>query len=132
MSNILVSNAPCSWGSLEFEGLEGEQVPYGQMLNELKATGYTGTELGDWGYMPTEPEALLGELQGRNLSIVGAFVPVALKNEAAHAVGEANALKVAHLLAQVSSQNKNGSRPYLVLADDNGADPIRTLNAGRI
>lgn len=134
MSNILVSNAPCSWGSLEFEGLEGEQIPYGQMLNELKATGYTGTELGDWGYMPTEPEALLEELQERKLSMVGAFVPVNLKNEAAHAPGEAHALKVASLLAHVSGKNgsETGTRPYLVLADDNGSDPVRTRNAGRI
>jgi inosose dehydratase len=43
MSMIRVANAPCSWGSLEFEGMEGGGVPYGRMLDELKETGYEGT-----------------------------------------------------------------------------------------
>ena len=28
------------------------------MLDELAETGYEGTELGDWGYMPIDPAAL--------------------------------------------------------------------------
>ncbi|HBE26116.1 MAG TPA: xylose isomerase, partial [Ktedonobacter sp.] len=55
------------------------EIPYGQMLDELRDTGYVGTELGDWGFMPTEPAALKEELQRRKLAMVGAFVPVALK-----------------------------------------------------
>src|ERR1700730_15385536 len=65
MMDIRVANAPCSWGALEFEGLEGE-IAYGQMLDELRDSGYVGTELGDWGYMPTEPVALKEELQKRS------------------------------------------------------------------
>jgi hypothetical protein len=34
---------------LEFEGLEGQAIGYAQMLDELRAAGYTGTELGVWG-----------------------------------------------------------------------------------
>jgi len=49
VSKIRIANAPCSWGSLEFEGLDGQAIPYPQMLDELKETGYEGTELGDWG-----------------------------------------------------------------------------------
>src|SRR3989440_12454384 len=99
MTDIHIANAPVSWGSLEFEGLEGEEIPYGQMLDELRDTGYIGTELGDLGYLPTEPAALRQELGRRNLALVGAFVPGALKNPDAHARGEAHALKVAQLLA---------------------------------
>ena len=40
-------------GRAEFEGLAGEEIGYRQMLDELRDTGYTGTELGDWGFMPT-------------------------------------------------------------------------------
>jgi inosose dehydratase len=127
--NIRIANAPCSWGTLEFEGMEGAGVPFEQMLDELRDTGYTGTELGDWGYMPTEPEALRGELTGRDLSMVGAFVPVALRDPNAHAAGEAEALKVARQLAAAPRADKG---PYLVLADANGTDPVRTRNAGRI
>ena len=75
-----VGNAPCSWGSLEFEGTGGEAIGYRQMLDELAATGYTGTELGDWGYMSTDPAQLRAELDARGLVMLGAFVPVAMKN----------------------------------------------------
>ena len=92
--DIRVANAPCSWGALEFEGMGGG-IAYGQMLDELRDTGYVGTELGDWGYMPTEPTALKEELERRKLAMVGAFVPVALRYQDKHASGEADALKVA-------------------------------------
>ena len=128
MANLLVGNAPCSWGTLEFEEAKGEQIGYSRMLDELMETGYTGTELGDWGYMPTEPAVLRDELRRRGLVMLGAFVPVALKDPAAHDAGIACAVKTAKLLAAVASNPK----PYLVLADNNGTDPVRTRMAGRI
>ena len=75
---LRVGNAPCSWGTLEFGETKGEQIGYARMLDELAATGYTGTELGDWGYMPTDPALLRAELDRRRLVMLGAFVPVAL------------------------------------------------------
>ena len=132
MNPIRVGNAPCSWGSLEFEGMEGKAIGYAQMLDELKATGYTGTELGDWGYMPTDPTRLHEELHRRGLDLVGAFVPVALKNAGAHAAGETKVLQVAGLLAAVHDRAKFDVPPFLVLADENGTVPERTNNAGRV
>src|SRR5687768_967507 len=129
-SQIRIANAPCSWGALEFEGMAGEQIGYRQMLDELRETGYTGTELGDWGFMPAEPAALRAELEQRELAMVGAFVPVALKHAEAHADGVADAVKVARLLAAVAEQD--GTPPLIVLADANGSDPARTSNAGRV
>jgi len=128
MNKLQVGNAPCSWGTLEFEGVKSDQIAYGRMLDELAETGYTGTELGDWGYMPTEPEALKQELGRRRVVMLGAFVPVALKDRSAHAAGIATALRTARLLASVASS----PQPFLVLADNNGSVPERTLNAGRI
>jgi inosose dehydratase len=52
MAKLMVGNAPCSWGTLEFDEAKGEQIQFGRMLDELADAGYTGTELGDWGYMP--------------------------------------------------------------------------------
>ena len=128
MPKFLVGNAPCSWGTLEFEGTGGEQIGYAQMLDELAETGYTGTELGDWGYMPTDPSALSAELSKRGLVMLGAFVPVALREPSALADGIANAVKTARLLAAVATDPS----PYLVLADNNGSVPNRTKRAGRI
>src|SRR5260370_28335235 len=95
MSDIGIAMAPCSWGPLDFEGLQGETSPYGQMLDELRDTGYAGSELGDWGYMPTDPAVLRSELERRGVAMVGAFVPVALKRADAHARGEAQAIRIA-------------------------------------
>jgi inosose dehydratase len=115
---------------LEFEGLEGRAIPYGQMLDELKETGYEGTELGDWGYMPTEPEQLHTELTNRGLVMLGAFVPVALKDADAHKAGAAESLRIARLLAYVAEKGGYDQLPFLALADDNGIDVVRTKNAG--
>jgi inosose dehydratase len=132
LTDIRIANAPVSWGSLEFEGLKGAGIAYGQMLDELRDTGYVGTELGDWGYMPTGPAALREELERRHLAMVGAFVPVALKYPDAHAAGEAGALKVARLLAAVAGTGKGSQLPFVILADANGTDPLRTQYAGRV
>lgn len=132
MSVIRIGNAPCSWGSLEFEGMEGKGIGYSQMLDELAGTGYVGTELGDWGYMPTDPAALTGEMTRRRLTLLGAFVPVALRDANAHGPGEARVLQVAKLLAEVHRLSGADTAPFLVLADENGSEPVRTANAGRI
>src|SRR5689334_4802137 len=128
MAKLLLGNAPCSWGSLEFEQTKSEPIGYAQMLDELAETGYTGTELGDWGFMPTDPARLAGELQQRGLVMLGAFVPVALKNREAHEPGVEAAVRTARLLAAVASK----PAPFLVLADDNGTVPERTRMAGRV
>jgi inosose dehydratase len=123
---IKIANAPCSWGALEFD-LQGKPATFDIVLDEMQKTGYEGTELGDWGFMPTDPALLKKELRQRGLTLLGAFVPVALKDESTHAAGEAAALKVARLLSAVE-----GSTPFIVLADNNGSIPERTQNAGRI
>jgi inosose dehydratase len=128
-SSIPIANAPCSWGSLEFEDVsEGEEIGYQQMLDELVETGYEGTELGEWDYMPTDPNELRAELERRGLTMVGAFVPVNFRDPSAHEDGKARALRVARLMAEVTDEDQ----PFVILSDDNGADPVRTQNAGRI
>jgi inosose dehydratase len=122
---IRIGNAPCSWGVLEFD-LDGQAAEADQVLWEMDSAGFEGTELGDWGFMPTEPGALRALLGLHNLELVGAFVPVALAKERAHEGGVAEALKVARLLAAVNEQ------AFIVLADDNGSVPERVQHAGRI
>ena len=122
---IRVANAPCSWGVLEF-GF-GTAYTYAQVLAEMRETGYEGTELGDWGFLPTEPRRLRQVLEEHGLELVGAFVPVAFARPEAHEEGVAQALKVARLMAEAV-----GEHPFVVLSDDNGRDPRRTQRAGRI
>ncbi len=123
---IKIANAPCSWGALEFD-LEGNSPSFIQVLTEMKETGYAGTELGDWGFMPTKPEALRASLQEYDLLLLGAFVPVALSDERAHEEGIELALKTARLMFEAGYRDA-----FIVLADDNGSVDERTRNAGRI
>ena len=123
---IKLANAPCSWGVLEFD-LEGKVAPYGQVLEEMGATGYQGTELGDWGFLPTQPNHLSQNLSKYELDLIGAFVPVNLTDSNTHLKGLAYALKVAGLMYYAGYENAK-----IVLADDNGAVEARVKKAGNI
>ena len=125
---IKIANAPCSWGALEFDLEEkSEEIGFEQVLDEIKETGYIGTELGDWGYMPTDPIQLRKEIENRGLELLGAFVPVALADVSKHDSGVLAALNVAELMHSAGYE-----KAFIVLADDNGTVPERTQNAGRI
>jgi len=129
---IGVGNAPCSWGTLEFEGVEQEAIPYTRMLDELRDSGYAGTELGDWGFMPTDVDDLGHELRSRGLAMLGAFVPVKFRDRRAHAAGVEQAVTTARLISAAAESLCQERAPYIVLAGDNGSEPTRTRHAGRI
>ena len=122
---IRVANAPCSWGVLEF-GANGS-APVDQVLDEIRDTGYAGTELGDWGFMPTDPAKLRQALGSRGLQMVGAFVPVALSDEHNHAAGVEVAVRTARLMRDAGAADA-----FIVLSDDNARSPAREQHAGRI
>ncbi|MEM6284538.1 MAG: TIM barrel protein [Chloroflexota bacterium] len=122
---IKLANAPCSWGVIE--NIEGERIEYDQVLDELKATGYIGTELGDWGFMPTDPAALTDELKQRELAMLGSWVSVKLHDASEHASSEAECVKTARLLAEV-----DGKDALIILGNDPYADPHRTKISGRV
>lgn len=123
---IKIANAPCSWGALEFD-MDGKAPEYLQVLSEMKETGYEGTELGDWGFMPTDPAELKKILLEYDLNLLGAFVPAALSDPNEHRKGKELALKTAQLMYDAGFKDA-----FIVLADDNGTVDYRTNNAGRI
>jgi inosose dehydratase len=132
MSSIRVANAPVSWGALEFEEYRTKPLPFNVVLDEIAETGYAGSELGDWGFLPTEPNTLHRELERRGLAMTGAFVPVRLRDPEALEPGIEHALRVARLLAASEAEIDPSEGPIIVVADDNATDPMRTLEAGRI
>jgi inosose dehydratase len=77
--------------------------------------------------MPTDPQKLSEEIHRRNLKLLGAFVPVALRKPEAHKPGIEVAVRTARLMAAVE-----GDLPFIILADENGSIPERTKNAGRV
>lgn len=122
---IQIANAPCSWGVIE--NVSGDRGGYARVLDEIQATGYVGTELGDWGFMPTEPESLRAELAARKLQLLGSWISVHLHDADRHAQSEAEAVRTARLLAEVG-----GDKNLIVLGNDPYGDPVRTLHAGRV
>ena len=105
--DMKLANAPCSWGTIE--NTAGDRIGYRQMLDELAATDYVGTELGDWGFMPTDPERLAEELRSRGLTLIGSWVTVRLYDEAYHAAGAEQAVRVARLMATVSDDRPSST-----------------------
>jgi inosose dehydratase len=123
---IRVANAPCSWGALEFDEAD-QPASASQVLDEMASAGYAGTELGDWGFLPTAPAALAASVHQRDLALIAAFVPVALARAEALDEGVARAVRTARLLTEACAPHA-----FIVLSDDNASVPNRTMRAGRI
>lgn len=123
--SLKIANAPCSWGVIE--NIVGERTTYKQVIDEIQATGYLGTELGDWGFMPTNPDKLTDELAQRELALLGSWVSVHLHDPKRHAESAADAVRTARLLAAVG-----GEDAVIVLGNDPYGDPLRTKVAGRV
>lgn len=122
---IRVANAPCSWGIIE--NIEGGRSGYARLLDEMHETGYAGTELGDWGFMPTDPAKLKSELSARKLALLASWVSVFMHDKARHEESAAACVRTARLLAAVG-----GPKALVVLGNDPYTDPMRTLNSGRL
>ena len=120
-----VANAPCSWGIIE--NIEGERYDYSRVLDEIAASGYAGTELGDWGFMPTDPARLREELDRRGLKMLGSWVNVNFQDPDRHVESTEACLRTAKLLAAVG-----GAEALVVLGPDPYTNPMRSLNSGRI
>jgi inosose dehydratase len=69
---IKIGNAPCSWG-VEFAD-DPRNPPWQRLLDECKAAGYDGIELGPIGFMPEDPAVLGDALAQRELQLIGGVV----------------------------------------------------------
>src|SRR4029453_14899677 len=118
--HIKVGNAPVSWGVYE---ADRPNPPFDRILDEIARAGYEGSELGPYGYLPTQPDALGRELKARGLGLGSSFVAPPLEDASRRAASVVHAL--------------DGARPpptqgggALNLADDE--DPARARIAGRV
>jgi inosose dehydratase len=84
--------------------------PSGQVLDEIVAAGYQGTELGPHGYYPTEPQRLCAVLQSRALTLTSAFVPLRWFQPQRLPADTEALMNVAQLLAALDC-------PFVVVAD---------------
>ncbi len=121
-SAMKIGTAPISWGVCELPDW-GVMLPYERVLDEMADLGYAGTELGPWGYLPTDAAILGAELRERGLSLAGAFCPVTLHIPARCEEQFAYAMDTCRLLAALGA-------PVLVLAE--AGDAQRERIAGRV
>lgn len=115
-----VGNAPVSWGVYE---ADRPNPPFADVLDGIARSGYAGTELGPYGYLPTAPGDLDHELRARGLALGSSFVPLPLEDAGRREASVRAALDVARLLASQRVRE-------LIVADDE--DPMRTALAGRV
>ena len=118
---FLFAAAPDSWGVLDYPGPSWNQS-YEKMLDEMVEAGYTGTELGPYGFFPTDPNILQPQLDKRKLKLLASFVPVKMTDPAAGSAVIDRIRKVGTLLATLKA-------PFLVMADDQS--PERNAFSGR-
>jgi inosose dehydratase len=118
---LLVGNAPVSWGIFELEGISADLAP-GRVMDEIAESGYAGTELGPWGFYPTDPRQLAGEIRSRGLKLASAFCPVDLTIVGGYESAQETAMMTADLI-QTQGVNE------LILADK--WRPVRAVIAGR-
>ena len=114
--------APVSWGVQDDPGPAWEQ-PYERVLAEIASAGYTGTELGPYGYFPTDPRILGEALKPLRLSLLSCFVPVPISDPSRTAQVVEHVRKVGALLSVLGAK-------MLVLADCQ--TPERREMAGRV
>lgn len=116
------ASAPDSWGVLDYPGPSWNQS-YEKMLDEMVEAGYNGTELGPYGFFPTDAAVLKPQLDKRNLKLLASFVPVPLGDPASTKAVVEQIRKVGELLSTLGA-------PFLVLADAQCAERDRI--SGRV
>ncbi|HET7473017.1 MAG TPA: TIM barrel protein [Candidatus Limnocylindrales bacterium] len=73
---LRLGTAPDSWGVWFAD--DPRQTRWSRYLDEARAAGYRWTELGPFGYLPTDPSRLSDELAARDLTLTGGTVSAAL------------------------------------------------------
>ena len=107
--NVQIGSAPDSWG-VWFPSDE-KQTPWHRCLDEIAEAGYEWTELGPYGYLPTDLETLRKELDQRGLKASASFAMAHLEDEDAWPEVERQVVGFGELLQPLGAK-------FLVLIDD--------------
>lgn len=75
-----VASAPISWGICEVPGW-GAMLPTPRVLSEMQGLGFTATELGAPGFLPTDPFQVKDQLAEFGMQLLGGFTPVILHDK---------------------------------------------------
>jgi len=111
--DVKIGTAPDNWG-VWFPS-DSRQTPWQRYLDEIVLAGYEWTELGPYGYLPTDLPTLRAELAKRGLKACAAFAMAHLEQPSAWPEVERQVLGVGELLSALGA-------PFLVLIDDTYSD----------
>ena len=111
--NITIGSAPDSWG-VWFPS-DPQQTPWHRFLDEIVEAGYEWTELGPYGYLPTDLPTLRRELSSRGLKVTGTFAMANVEEASLWGELERQVLGAGERLAALNAK-------YLVLIDDTYTD----------
>ena len=111
--NITIGSAPDSWG-VWFPS-DPQQTPWHRFMDEIVEAGYEWTELGPYGYLPTDLPTLRRELSSRGLKVTGTFAMANVEEPSLWGELERQVLGAGARLAALDAK-------YLVLIDDTYTD----------
>lgn len=121
--NINIATAPVSWGVLMKD--TPNVPPYSVVLDQIKAAGYTGTELGPYGYLPFDIPKLRDELDSRGLKLISAFTIFNFLQGKGDETVYREAFETMQVLSALGCE-------YIVLSDTLFVIENRARRAGRI
>lgn len=120
---IQIATAPVSWGVLMKD--TPNVPPYNVVLDQIQEAGYTGTELGPYGYLPFDIPKLKDELDSRGLKLISAFTIFNFVEGKNDEVVYREAFETMQVLSALGCE-------HIVLSDTLFVDENRAQRAGRI
>ncbi len=121
--NIKIATAPVSWGVL-MKDTPGVP-PWDTVLREISEAGYTGTELGPFGFLPQDASIIKPRLEELGLTLISAYVQFNLADPAAKQEDYDETISTTKVLSEMGCE-------WVVLSDALMFNKNRAARAGRI
>lgn len=121
--SVHIATAPVSWGVIMKD--TPNVPPWKQVLTEIAQAGYTGTELGPYGFLPQDKTLLQATLDDLGLTLLSAFVQINLVDPDAKQDEYDETIRSTKLLSEFGCE-------WVVLSDALFVNENRSKRAGRI
>lgn len=121
--SVHIATAPVSWGVIMKD--TPNVPPWKQVLTEIAQAGYTGTELGPYGFLPQDKTLLQATLDDLGLTLLSAFVQINLVDPDAKRDEYDETIRSTKLLSEFGCE-------WVVLSDALFVNENRSKRAGRI
>lgn len=121
--DIKIATAPVSWGVIMKD--TPNVPPWEKVLEEIAEAGYTGTELGPYGFLPQDTALLKARLKDLGLTLLSAYVQINLVDPAAKQEEYDETMATTKLLSDMGCK-------WVVLSDALFFSENRAARAGRV